>query len=113
MDPSHQDHQQNTRHYNSSHRPASLPQSWIPGNENPDEWAKKNLAAPPPPPTAKGGVGGMSGGMGMGGGAPPGLPAGGAPGGGPGGEDGGSFGGSVPQTPTSSVGAAGGYNARR
>ena len=26
--------------------------AWIPGNVDPDDWAKENLAAPPPPPTA-------------------------------------------------------------
>ena len=26
--------------------------AWIPGNVDPDEWAKENLQAPPPPPTA-------------------------------------------------------------
>jgi len=30
--------------------------SWIPGDEDPDEWAKKNIAAPPPPPGPSGPV---------------------------------------------------------
>ena len=42
--------------------------SWMPGNVDPDEWAKENLAGPPPPPKAAGGGGGGGGGGGDGGG---------------------------------------------
>lgn len=38
--------------------------AWIPGDQDPDEWAKENLSAPPPPPT--GGMGGPSVGAGAG-----------------------------------------------
>lgn len=59
--------------------------AWIPGDRDPDEWAKENLAAPPPPPSmggeppsevhSAGGPPGM-----MGGGAPQTPMAGGFPG---------------------------------
>lgn len=32
--------------------------AWIPGDQDPDEWAKENLSAPPPPPSAGMGGGG-------------------------------------------------------